>query len=304
MQAGPTVTQHAILYRSGRDSRVNRANISTLKRVISKSTTPVSLEIYYHEPLKLLDWALPHDRVRYVKLRSGEDFPVAERMSQQATDRLLVFDDTLLISAADVWLLMGLSSAHAVTVLNAKRSVTNEREGLPGATFREARLALTGYLYPGGSFNRHAFALNKPLLLSKRPLQRGSLGEKLTYHELLRSLANLKPHSQVAHSVAVRQAEEYPLLNAGVRTVEAFTSWKKDKVFPWWFSPRAPLFHVAQLAVYYGALVSLISPKSALIVFLFAIVITPQYFFTRLKWRQWKLLPLRLLTRFALYFVG
>ena len=304
MQAGPTVTQHAILYRSGRDSRVNRANIATLKRVVRKSTTPVSLEIYYHEPLKLLDWALPHDRVRYVKLRSGEDFPVAERMSQQATDRLLVFDDTLLISAADVWQLMGLSSAHAVIVLNAKRSVTNERESLPGATFREARLALAGYLYPGGYFNRHAFALNKPLLLSKRALQRGSLGEKLTYQELLRSLAGLKPHSQVAHSVAVRQAEEYPLLNAGVRTVEAFTRWKKDKVFPWWFSARAPLFHVAQLAAYYGALVSLISPKSGLIVFLFAIAITPQYFFSRLKWQQWKVLPLRLLTRFALYFVG
>jgi len=242
--------------------------------------------------------------VRYVKLRSGDDFPVAERMSQQATDRLLIFDDTLLISAADVWLLMGLSLAHAVTVLNANRSVTNEAESLPAACFREARLALAGYLYPNGNFNRHAFAINKTLLSAERTLQRGSLGEKLTYQELLRSLGNLKPHGLNAHSVAVRQAEEYPLLNAGVRTVEAFTHWKKRKAFPWWFSARAPLFHVAQLAAYYGALVSFISPMSGLIVFLFAILITPQYFFARLKWRQWQLLPLRFCSRFALYFIG
>lgn len=300
MQAGPTVTQHAILYRSGRDSRVNRANIATLKRVISKSTTPAILEIYYHEPLKLSDWALPHERVRYVKLRSGEDFPVAERMAQQTTDRLLVFDDALLISAADVWLLMGLAATHAVTVLRTERSVTNEGENLPGACFRGARLALVNYLYPAGDFNRHAFAINRTLL-SPQP---GSMHEKITYHALLRSLSRFRPHHQNARSVAVRQAEEYPLLHAGFRTVEAFTHWKRHKEFPWWFSARAPLFHVAQLAAYYGALVSFISPGSGLIVFLFAILITPQYFFAQIKWRQWKLLPLRLLTRFALYFSG
>jgi hypothetical protein len=304
MQAGPTVTQHAILYRSGRDSRVNRANITTLKRVVSKSTTPVSLEIYYHEPLKLLDWAEPHERVRYVKLRSGEDFPVAERMAQQMTDRLLIFDDTLLISAADVWLLMGLSATNAVSALRLSRSVTGEGETPLSMCFREARLCLVNYLYPQGDFNRHAFAINKNLLLAQRPVQPGGLGEKLTYHALLRSLSAFQPKGQAAHSVAVRHGEEYPLLNAGARTVEAFSHWKQHKIFPWWFSARAPLFHVAQLAAYYGALVSFISPASGLIVFLFALLITPQYFFARLQWRQWKTLPLRLLTRFALYFAG
>lgn len=237
MQAGPTVTQHAILYRSGRDSRVNRANIATLKRIVSKSTTPASLEIYYHEPLKLLDWAEPHERVRYVKLRSGEDFPVAERMSQQATDRLLIFDDTLLISAADVWLLMGLSTTNAVSALRLKRSVTGEGETALGMCFREARLCLVNYLYPQGDSNHHAFAINKNLLLT----QPGSLGEKLTYHALLRSLSAFQPKAQAAHSVAVRHGEEYPLLNAGARTVEAFLHWKQHKIFPWWFSPRAQI---------------------------------------------------------------
>ena len=238
--------------------------------------------------------------MRYVKLRSGEDFPVAERMSQQATDRLLIFDDTLLISAADVWLLMGLSTTNAVSALRLKRSVTGEGETALGMCFREARLCLVNYLYPQGDSNHHAFAINKNLLLT----QPGSLGEKLTYHALLRSLSAFQPKAQAAHSVAVRHGEEYPLLNAGARTVEAFLHWKQHKIFPWWFSPRAPLFHVAQLAAYYGALLSFISPSSSLIVFLFAVAITPQYFFTQLKWRQWKMLPLRLVTRFALYFAG
>lgn len=303
MQAGQSAAQHAILYRSGRDSRVNRANIATLKRVVTKSTTPVSLEIFYHEPLKLLDWAEPHERVRYVKLRSGEDFPIAERMAGQSTDRLLVFDDTLLLSSADVWLLMGLANANAITVLNAVRAVCGEGENLFGLSFRDARLALANYLYPQGDFNRHAFAINRPLLLSSRAAA-GSLSEKLTYRDLLRSLTNLPPNRQTAHSVAVRQGEDYPLLQSGFRTVEAFMHWKKQRQFPWWFSARAPLFHVAQLAAYYGALVSFLSPKSGLIVFLFAILITPQFFFARLKWRQWHRLPLRFCSRFALYFVG
>ncbi len=301
---GDGIKQHAIIYRSGRDSRVNRANIATLKRVVSKSTTPVSLEIYYHEPLKLLDWAEPHERVCYVRLRSGEDFPVAERMAQQSTDRLLILDDTLLISAADVWLLMGLSNANAVSALRLKRSVTGEGEKPLSMCFREARLCLVNYLYPQGDFNRHAFAINRKLLHVRRAAIPGSLGEKMNYRALLRSLSDLMPGTQTAHSVAVRHGEEYPLLHAGARTLEAFMHWKRHKIFPWWFSARAPLFHVAQLAVYYGALVSFISPASGLIVFLFAVLTTPQYFFTRLKWRQWRVLPLRLATRFALYFVG
>lgn len=268
--------------------------------MIRKSTTAASLEIYYHEPVKLLDWAEPHEGVRYVRLRSGEDFPFAERIAAAATDTVLTLGDSLLLNATDVWRLMGLADRNPVVVLDARHAFKRPGESLIAFLWRSARFALRNYLYPRGSVNGHAFAIHKGLMGKS---QQG-FREKKSYYDYLQAVSPGEPQIIRGESFEVMQAERMPLLSTGATTVAAVKSWNTEKKFPYWFSGSFLLFHVAQLAVYYGALVCFISPKASLIVFLFAALITPKYFFTHLPWRRPHHALAQLTARFLLYFVG
>lgn len=291
---------HLIIYRSGPDSRTNRANLALLRRIGRKSTTPLAIEVYYHENTRLADWADTHDGMRFIRLRSGEAFPVAERISSSASAAVIVLDDHLLLSAADVWLLIGQARSRALTSLNVSRAARERDERRSAFFLREARLRLWRYLMPQGDFSAHAFALNKSLL----PVRSGSLSEKAAFSELLKEKTTNAPLIVRGSSVAVKPVAGAALLAAGLKSADAFLEWKRTKKFPWWFSARLPLFHVAQFAAYYAALVLLISPVSALCVFAFAIAITPQFFFSRARWLKYTQLPARFCARAVMYFIG
>ncbi|MBN8222534.1 MAG: hypothetical protein J0L53_16575 [Spirochaetes bacterium] len=238
--------------------------------------------------------------MRYVRLRGGEDFPFAERIAAAATATVAVFDAALLIAAADVWRLLGLAERNAVVVVDSFRARRNPAEALFSYLMRSARLALKKFLYPQGSLQGRAFAVNKPLLAAAA----GSFREKKTYADFLQSLHVPDANIIIGESFAVAGNSTNALLGTGGATVNALRAWHRDKIFPRWFSGRFLLFHVAQLAVYYGALVAFISPRASLIVFLFAALITPQFFFTNLPWRNLQRVPAILGARFLLYFAG
>lgn len=275
-----------------------------MKRVIAKSTTRAALEIYYHEPGKLLNWAEPRENVRYVRLRSGDNFPLAERIAAVSSETVLVFSDSLLLKAADVWHLMGLSERNAVVVLDSFQARRRPGELLWIFFWRKARLTLKNYLYPLGTMGNHAFALNKKLLSAEQGIALQSFQERKKYADFLRAIYPAKPEIMTGVSFATNAAEATTLLGTGAATVEAIRRWNAEKKFPYWFSGRFLIFHVAQLAAYYGALVAFISPKASLIVFLFAALITPAYFFARLPWRRPHHALAQLGARFLLYFLG
>lgn len=189
-------------------------------------------------------------------------------------------------------------------VVDSFRARKNPAENLWGYLARSARLALKRYLYPLGSLQGRAFAVNKRLLGEMQRITPGSFSEKKTYADFLRALHVPQAKIIIADSFAVAGNSANSLLATGAATVEAMRAWNRDKIFPHWFSGRFLLFHVAQLAVYYGALVALLSPKASLVVFLFATLITPQFFFAHLPWRTPLRLPAILGARFLLYFAG
>jgi hypothetical protein len=297
--------QHTLLYRAANDSRIDRWNIALLKRIIRKSTTPASLEVYYHEPAKLLDWAEPHEGVRYIRLRSGEHFPFAERIAAATTDTVVVFDDSLLLAAADVWRLMGLAERNSIVQLDTTRTHRRPGESTVNFLWRAARMALKNYLYPQGAVTGHAFAIHKKLLNDTQKIRLSSFHEKKNYSDYLQAIVPQKAEIIRGDSFAVNQGTPQPLLGTGAATVSALRTWNAEKKFPDWFSGRFLLFHVAQLAAYYGALVFYISPKASLIVFLFAAAITPQFLFKALPlWRRPHHALAQTGMRFLLYFVG
>lgn len=275
-----------------------------MKRVIAKSTTRAALEIYYHEPGKLLGWAEPRENVRYVRLRSGDNFPLAERIAAAASETVLVFSDSLLLKAGDVWRLMGLAERNAFVVLDSFHAQRRPEEPIWIYLWRKARLTLKNYLYPLGAMGNHAFALNKGLLSAEQGIALESFHERKKYADFLRAIYPAKPEIIAGVSFATRAAEATPLLGTGAATVEAIRRWKEEKKFPYWFSGRFLIFHVAQLAAYYGALVAFVSPKASLVVFLFAALITPAYFFPGIPWRRPHHALAQLVSRFLLYFAG
>ncbi len=243
--------------------------------------------------------------MRYTRLRSGENFPFAERIAAATSDTVVVLDDSLLIAAPDVWHLMGLSERHAVVQLDATRAQKRPGESVFAFLWRNARLALKNYLYPQGAQNGHAFALHKRRLSKAQNIRLNSFFEKKNYADYLQAVTASKPEIIRGESFAVNTAGAVPLLGTGAATVSAFRIWNADKNFPGWFSGRFLLFHVAQLAVYYGALVFYISPKASLIVFLFAAAITPHFLFKALPfWRRPHHALAQIGMRFLLYFVG
>lgn len=300
----PVKNGHVILYRAGDDTRTDRANISLLKRVVQKSTTPVFLEIYYHTPAQLLSWSEPRERVRYIRLRSGEKLPVAERIAAAAAKSVLVLNNSALLAAGDIWHLLGHSTRQSLVILNAGRVLKNSGESLPHFFLREAFTRRKSYLYPQGYFIPENHAINPGLFCEERKISRQSFHEKLAFAGLSEDLAAQRPFVLPGRSYALRGVGDTRLMNTAAETVRAIKSWQETKKFPWWFSPRHFLFHVAQISAYLGALAALVSIPGGLILIAFAILITPRFFFAGLSLSQPWLWPLRLVPRLVVYFFG
>lgn len=300
----PGKNGHVILYSTGGDSRVDRANIALLKRVVQKSTTPVFLEIFYHAPLKLGAWSEPQERVRYIRLRSGERLPVAGRITESAATSILVLNDSILLAAADVWELLGHSARESLVVLTTRRIRRSQREFFLHLFMRDAFLRLRAWLYPQGYFVPENFAVNPALFCAQRGISRDSFHEKIAMAGLTEDLGAQPPRVLTGRSFAVRGAHRTRLLQAAMETALAITVWNKTRKFPWWFSSRHLLFHVAQLSAYLGALAVMVSVSAGLILVAFAVIITPRFSLTGYRLRRPWLWPVQLASRVVAYFLG
>jgi hypothetical protein len=300
----PVKNGHVILYRAGDDTRIDRANIALLKRVVQKSTTPVFLEIYYHAPAQLLSWSEPQERVRYIRLRSGEQLPVAERITTSAGKAVLVLNDSVWLAATDIWHLLGHSPRQSLVVLKACRILKNPGESFPHYFLREAFMRLKAYLFPQGYFIPENHAVNPGLFCEERKISRKSFHEKMAFAGLSEDLAAQRPFVLPGRSYALRGVRDTRLMKTAAETVIAIKSWRDSKKFPWWFSPRHFLFHVAQISAYLGALAALVSIPAGLILLAFAILITPRFFFAGLSLRRPWLWPVCAVSRVVVYFFG
>lgn len=292
------------MYRAGDDSTVDRANITLLKRVVKKSTTPVELEICYHAPLQLGAWSEPQDSVRYTRLRSDEKIPLAEKIAASDGRPVLVFDDSILIAFADVWLLMGYSARESLVVLSAKRIRKSRSESFFQFLLRKSLFHLAAYLYPQGKFNPDIYAIHAGRFCAERGISRQGFQEKLAFAGMTGHLGALKPFVVAGRSFSVRGEGKLRLLNTLSESTRALTEWKRLKIFPWWFSSRHLLFHVAQISAYTGALTTMVSITGGLILLAFALLVTPQFSLTGYGFRRPWLWPAQLVSRLIVYFLG
>lgn len=223
------------------------------------------------------------------------DFPYAERIAA-ASGVVVVLVDTLLARAGDIWRLMARSEQHAVVTLGIVRTRRAPGEGMLAFLWRSATAALQRHLYPQGPIG--AFAVNKSLTTES------GFREKIRHFGFLRSLYPTRPDILFADGYGVARTQAPVLLATGAATAEALRAWKNQKASPWWFSGKFFLFHVAQLAAYYGALVALLAPAASLVVFGFAVLITPGFFLRNLPWRRPHHALAQMAARVLLYFTG
>lgn len=285
-------------------SRIDRHNIRLLKRVVQKSTTAIALDILYHEPLRLTDWAEPMDSVRYVRLRSGEDYPLAERIAKTDATAIALFDSSLLLHHDDIWLLSGLAMRSSFSALAPRRALRRPGEISWNFYLREARCMLSEYLYPKSIFTARAFAIQKSLLLARCTIKLGSFSEKMAWLDLLKIQDNAEVAVYRARSADTSLPKRLTLLETLRRTRDALAIWRAAKTFPHWFSGRSFLFHTAQLSFYLGALVAMVSFAHGLLLIGFAALLVPQYTFTNMRWRRALKIPAQLGARFLLLFFG
>jgi len=285
-------------------SRIDRHNIRLLKRVVQKSTTAISLEILYHEPLRLSDWAEPLHNVRYVRLRSGEDYPLAERIANTDAAAVVFFDTSLLLHHDDVWFLLGRRMRSPFSALAPRRALRRPGERSWSFYLREARCSLTHYLYPQSIFAARAFAIQKPLLLSHFVIKAGSFHERVAWLDIVKAQDRVAPSVHRARSADTSAPERLMLLETLHHTVTALATWRASKKFPYWFNGRSFLFHIAQLAIYFGALVAMVSFHHGLLLMGFAAILVPRYTFANMHWRRVLKIPAQFGARLLLLFFG
>lgn len=295
---------HLIIYRAGKDSRVDRANIALLRRIVRKSTTPVQLEVFYHSSLKLAAWSEPQERVRYIRMRNGSSIPVAERTARSDAISVLVLSDSLLLSAGDIWQLLGHSVRESLVVLTTNRILKDQQESFLLFFLRDAFMRLNLWLYPQGYFIGENLAVTPALFREQRGISGESFHETVALAGLTGDLAAFPPLTLPGRSYAVGGRGKIRLLKTAGETAMALVTWRRNKKFPWWFSSRHLLFHVAQVSAYLGALVAMVSLPAGMVLLGFALVITPQFSLTGYGLRRPWLWPARLASRLAVYFLG
>ena len=295
--AGDSRADILIVYRTGGAFEIDQRNIAVISRVIAKATRPIGAEIFYHLPARLSDWAQPSDGVRYTRLKTGEIWPLAERITKYAGKTIVIFDATLLIASRDVWHLIGYAQQHARVLLQPRLPARSPFETHLAFALREARLHLQRTIWGRVS---DASAMS---LVTAAFEQRG-VRAQISYAELLESGAEADVFAFEGGSRAISARTRPRYLETCARTITAFRRWQSSKAFAASYSQLTPVFHVAQIAVYLATLIAFVSPQSGAIILGFAIAVTPMYFFGNLNLRQPIQVLRRLAARLLLYYIG
>lgn len=267
---------HTLFYLAGEDTAADRHNIALLARVARRSTTPLHVEIFYHRPLQLSNWALDTGNLRYSRLRSASDFVLAERIAAARSTSVLFLDYRVLAHADDLWSLLGYTPRCAFVIVQPQR--TQRRRSETGFAFalRSARHDLARYA-PGPREPR-LVGVNKALLARQTPGQPAGLLQRKLYADLMSGAQGGEPLALAGRSRVFES--QPPLWLAMLRNnLFALRVWHSTWHFPWWFSYRHPLFLVAQLGFYFALLVLPVSPRGFLLLSLFVPAITLPYFF-------------------------
>ncbi|MFZ5629067.1 MAG: hypothetical protein ACOY5B_08045 [Spirochaetota bacterium] len=275
MQDSQAEPGHTIFYLAGEDSAADRHNTALLARIARLSTTPVHIEIFYHRPLQLSNWAIETGNVRYTRLRSASEFALAERIAAARTQSVLYFNFMLLVHAEDIWLLLGHTSREPYALALPGNTLASRGEGTWSFALRSARFDLSRYT---GSHSEPAIiAVNRNLLQQKSGRQSSGLLLRKFYADLLSGAESPAPLLLRGRSYAI-EARPALWLTTLRNTVFAFNTWRDSQRFPWWFSHRHPLFLVAQLSFYAALLVLPVSATGSHILALFTLGTTLPYF--------------------------
>lgn len=295
--AGSSRSEILLVYRTSGVLAIDQRNIALLTRVAQKATSRVSAEIFYHLPARLSDWTQPANGVRYTRLKNAGEWPLADFIARQANATILIFDATLLIAAQDVWQLIGYAQQHERVLLMPRRTARAPFEALTGFSLREARLQLQRTIWHRIT-DATAMSLRSPAAASR------SVRLQVSYADLLKNFAEADVFAFYGNSRAVSARLTPAWLATAQRSIAAVRHWRQFGAFAASYSQKTPLFHVAQLAVYMGALLTFTSPIAGLTVFTFAIAITPVFFLGNLNWLNPLQTLRRLSARVCLYFVG
>lgn len=301
---------HTIFYLTGEDSAADRHNTTLLARIAQRSTTPLRIEIFYHRPLQLSNWAVEAGNVRYTRLRSASEFVLAERIAAARTESVLFFNYRILAHSEDIWRLLGHSNREPYALALPGKTLRSRQETAWGFALRSARFDLA--CYTGSPGEPAIVAVNRTLLRRQSGRQTSGLLLRKFYADLLSGTGTPAPLLLRGRSLAV-EARPAMWLTTTSNTLIALHIWRDKHYFPWWFSYRHPLFVVAQLSFYTALLVLTVSAKGSLLLLLFTTGTTLRYFCRgflhtlRKGFRRTTLLSaglLRLPARLLLYLIG
>lgn len=273
---------HTIFYLAGEDTAADRHNAALLARLARRSTTPLYIEIFYHRPLQLSNWALATGDLRYTRLRSTSEFVLAERIAAARTETVLFFNFMIFAHGEDLWRLLGHAAREPFALVLPAGTLYDRGETAWTFALRSARADLARYT--GSPEQPAIIAMNRSLLRQNAARPGAGLLLRKFYADLLSGQQSpvpllLKGRSRMFASTA---AAWLPTLR---NTVFAYRAWRETRQFPWWFSYRHPLFLVAQLGVYTSLLVLPASLEGSVILLLFSVATTLPYFFSGL-WRE------------------
>lgn len=267
---------HTIFYLAGEDGAADRHNTTLLARIAQRSTTPLHIEIFYHRPLQLNNWAVEAGNVRYTRLRSASEFAIAERIAAAHTESVLFFDFRLLAHPEDIWRLLGHSTREPYALALPGETLRSRGETAWNFALRSARFDLA--CYTGSPGESAIVAVNRTLLRQKSGRQTNGLLLRKFYADLLGGTETPAPVLLRGRSRTI-EARPAKWLTALRNTLIAFRTWRDGHRFPWWFSHRYPLFVVAQLGFYTALLALPVSAKGSLLLLLFTTGTTTRYFF-------------------------
>ncbi len=298
-----------LVYLSGDDTRIDRANVALLSRVVKKSTNPLALEVWYVRPLQLNNWALAQESVRFVKLRSMASVTVAEQCTQIATEKILLATSQTLLHESDVWSLLGFIERHTVFCMEPLRMLRAPHETLLKFVFREAFFSLHCYLKTPFTWQSAPLAIDRTRFLRGIQNAEGIRAQK-AFFDFFENPVGEKTPTASGRSFSLRESPRR-LLNTLLFAIESFQEFRTEKKLPRALSARLLLFLVAQLSMYFATLTAIITFSGAFLLVGFAGLLTAPFIFSGAKRRYrnycgiYRLLPLRsIFVRLLVLFIG
>lgn len=298
-----------LVYLSGDDTLIDRANIQLLSRVVKKSTNPLALEVWYMRPLRLNNWAIPQESVRFVKLRSMASVAVAEQCTQITTEKVLLATSQTLLHESDVWSLLGFIERHTVFCIEPTRILRAPHETLRKFVLREAYFTLHSYLKTPFVWQSALLAIDRTRLLRGIQNTEGIRAQKAFFDFFESPVSETTPTAS-GRSFSLRESPRR-LLNTLLFAIESFQKFRAEKKLPRALSARLLLFLVAQLSMYLAALTAIITFSGAFLLVGFACLLTAPFVFSGAKRSytnycgNYRLLPLHFIFgRLLLLFIG